>query len=108
MGILTARGRAFLACIRKKEGIIWSSGMKSYVSRIILLGSKNTHKIMQTQQTTKTCRKGTAIWVGMSIGVAIGAAVGVAINDVAQGVAIGVALGAAVGAAVTFAQPKRD
>jgi ABC-type Fe3+-siderophore transport system permease subunit len=71
------------------------------------LGSKNAHKIMQTRQTTKTCRKGTAMWIGVSMDVAIGTAVGVAINDVAQGVAIGIALGAAVGAAVTFAQPKK-
>jgi hypothetical protein len=73
-----------------------------------LLGGKTTHKIMQTQQTTKACRKGTAMWIGMSIGIAIGAAVGVAMQDVPQGVAIGVALGTAVGAAVTFAKPKRD
>src|ERR1035437_1937725 len=69
-------------------------------------GGKNTDKIMQTQQTTKTCRNGMPMWISMSIGVAIGAAVGVAIDHVAQGVAIGVALGAAVGAAMIFAQPK--
>jgi ABC-type Fe3+-siderophore transport system permease subunit len=64
-------------------------------------------KMMKAQPTTKTCRKGTAMWIGMSIGAGIGAAIGVAINELAQGVAIGVALGALVGAAVTFAQPKR-
>jgi hypothetical protein len=84
------------------------SRRESAVAQLFSLGGKTTHKIMQTQQTTKACRKGTAMWIGMSIGIAIGAAVGVAMQDVPQGVAIGVALGTAVGAAVTFAKPKRD
>jgi hypothetical protein len=77
----------------------------------VQVGPAALAKSVQTQQTTpqtpKTCRKGTAMWMGLSIGVAVGAAVGAAIDNVAQGVAMGVAIGAAAGAAVTFALPKK-
>jgi len=65
---------------------------------------------MKTQQTTTTqkCRRGTAMWIGMSMGTAIGAGVGVAMNNMAMGVALGVAAGSAVGAFWTFTKTNSD